>query len=36
MKEKRIIILHAFVKKTQKTPRAAIEVALKRLQEIEK
>jgi phage-related protein len=32
-KAQRIFILHAFVKKTQKTPKAAIEVALKRQQE---
>ncbi len=31
--EQRIIILHAFVKKTQKTPRAAIEVARQRVKE---
>lgn len=29
----RIIVLHAFVKKTQKTPRAAIEIARQRLKE---
>jgi len=29
----RIIVLHAFVKKRQKTPRAAIEVARQRLKE---
>jgi len=32
-KEQRIIILHAFVKKTQKTPRAALELARQRLKE---
>lgn len=30
-----LIVLHVFVKKTQKTPRNAIETALNRLQEIE-
>lgn len=30
----RIVVLHAFVKKTQKTPRSAIELALKRAEEI--
>ena len=32
-KGKKIIILHAFVKKTQKTPKKAIDIALKRLKE---
>lgn len=32
-KNKRIIILHAFVKKTQKTPKQAIALALKRAKE---
>lgn len=32
-KNKKIIVLHAFVKKTQKTPRKAINMALKRLKE---
>lgn len=36
VKEKRIVVLHAFVKKTQKTPRSAIELALKRLEELRK
>jgi phage-related protein len=31
---KRIVILHAFVKKTQKTPPAAIRLALKRAKEL--
>lgn len=31
----RIVILHAFVKKTQKTPQRAIELALQRMKEIE-
>jgi phage-related protein len=30
---RRLILLHAFVKKTQKTPRSALNLALKRLQE---
>lgn len=32
-KNKKIIVLHAFVKKTQKTPIKAINMALKRLKE---
>ncbi|MBV9508736.1 MAG: type II toxin-antitoxin system RelE/ParE family toxin [Caulobacteraceae bacterium] len=32
---RRVIVVHAFVKKTQKTPRAAIELALRRAKEIE-
>jgi phage-related protein len=32
---KRLIVLRAFVKKTQKTPRAEIEVALQRAKEIQ-
>jgi len=32
----RIVVLHAFVKKTQKTPRAAIETALDRAKDIGK
>lgn len=31
--ERRVVILHAFVKKTQKTPRRAIETAKRRLKE---
>ena len=31
----RIVILHAFVKKTQKTPQRAIELALQRMKELE-
>ena len=31
----RIVILHAFVKKTRKTPQRAIELALQRMKEIE-
>lgn len=30
-----LTVLHVFVKKTQKTPRKAIDIALERLQEIE-
>lgn len=36
VRERRIVVLHAFVKKTQKTPRLAIELALKRLDELKK
>ena len=32
---KRLIVLHVFVKKTQKTPRRAIETAWARLKELE-
>jgi phage-related protein len=31
---RRLVILHAFVKKTEKTPRAALELARRRAQEI--
>lgn len=31
---RRVIVVHAFVKKTQKTPRAALELATRRVQEI--
>ena len=31
---RRVIIVHAFVKKTQKTPRSAIDLALRRAKEI--
>ena len=34
-RERRVVILHAFVKKTRKTPRAAIALASARLQELE-
>ena len=34
MKGKKVIILHSFVKKTQKTPNKAIKIALKRLKEV--
>ena len=33
-KGKRIIVLHAFVKKTQKTPRKAIDIANEKVKEI--
>lgn len=32
--KKRIILLHAFIKKTQKTPKEALEIALKRMNEV--
>lgn len=32
--KKRIILLHAFVKKTQKTPKSALEIVLKRTHEV--
>lgn len=32
--QKRLGLLHAFIKKTQKTPKQAIECALKRLKEV--
>jgi phage-related protein len=34
--DKRIVVVHAFVKKTQKTPQAAIKTALDRAKEIRK
>ena len=34
--DRRIIVLHAFRKKTQKTPRAAIRTALSRLKELKR
>ena len=34
VKERRIVILHAFRKKTQKTPKAAIRTALSRMKEL--
>ena len=34
--DKRIVVVHAFIKKTQKTPRAAIETALNRAKEFGK
>lgn len=33
--KKRIVLLHAFVKKTQKTPKVALEIAVKRIREVE-
>lgn len=35
VKNRKIVVLHAFVKKTQKTPRKAIAMALNRLKEID-
>ena len=35
VKERRIVILHAFRKKTRKTPEAAIRTALSRMKELE-
>jgi phage-related protein len=32
---RKIIVLHAFIKKTQKTPQKAIKLALRRLEEVE-
>ena len=32
---RRVIVVHAFVKKTEKTPRGAIELALRRAKEID-
>lgn len=32
---RRVIVVHAFVKKTQKTPKGAIELALRRAKEID-
>jgi phage-related protein len=34
-KGQKIIILHSFVKKTQKTPKKELEIALKRKKELE-
>lgn len=34
VRERRIVILHAIVKKTQKTPRAALELARQRMKEL--
>ena len=34
-KNRRIVIVHVFRKKTRKTPRAAIRMALSRMQELE-
>ena len=33
--ERRLVVLHAFVKKTQKTPRSALDLALKRAKELD-
>ena len=35
VKERRVVILHAFRKKTRKTPEAAIRTALSRMKELE-
>ena len=35
VKDRRIVILHAFRKKTQKTPKAAIRMALSRMKELD-
>ena len=35
VKDRRIVILHAFRKKTRKTPRAAIRTAFSRMKELE-
>jgi|TARA_Y100000031_G_C8092577_1_gene324866 phage-related protein len=36
VRERRIVVLHVFIKKTDKTPRSAIKLALERLKEIRK
>jgi phage-related protein len=36
VKDRRIVILHAFRKKTRKTPAAAIRTALKRMSDLER
>lgn len=33
--QKRVVVVHSFIKKTQKTPRREIETALRRAQEVE-
>jgi phage-related protein len=33
--QRRIIFLHAFIKKTQKTPKGSLEIALQRIHELE-
>jgi phage-related protein len=35
IKKERIVVLHAFIKKTQKTPQQALDTAIKRLTEIQ-
>ena len=35
MTGRRVIVLHVFVKKTQKTPKAALELARERMKEVE-
>lgn len=32
---RRLVVLHVFVKKTQKTPKAALEMARRRMQEVQ-
>lgn len=32
--EKRIVILHGFIKKTEETPRKELEIAIKRMKEV--
>ena len=32
--DRRLVVLHAFVKKTQRTPRGALDLALRRLKEL--
>jgi phage-related protein len=34
-KGERVVVLHAFIKKTQKTPRTALEIARERAKEVE-
>ena len=34
MKDKRIVILHAFIKKTQTTPQRELDIAYKRMNEV--
>jgi phage-related protein len=34
--ERRVIVLHVFVKKTQKTPKGALELARKRVKEVKR
>lgn len=36
VKGRRVVILHAFVKKSQKTPRAALDIARQRAKELER
>ncbi len=34
MRDRRIVVVHVFIKKTQKTPRRVLEIALRRAKEI--